>query len=524
MSEAPRLPLQSVSWLTFLNVFSAIFGVAQTIIVASLFGATRIIEVYFAATTFQLLLLSLTNSGQIGDLFTPLFHEVRTRHGEYEARRAFSAITNVMLLVAALTAVVAIPLAAPISRILVPGFDAADLLLCARVFRAVAPLIVVQIANSMLRNLLQAEHRYGVDESITLVSRIINLILLIVLCQHLGIWALILGLWAGALGRCIGMLGYSWRNGWRHSWVFRTSHFSPKSVLLKMPLTFQHIFASQFFSFALTAGLSYLPQGSFATYQYAKQLHAKLSGIVLRPIGIVFFNHLSESLASGDEYSAAKLSGFGRHALRLTVGIVALATTLIAVAGDLILWVLWGGEKFPPDRIHETWLILVALTAMLILNGQYLVARRTNLALKSVGRQYFVTGSVLVLAGLMCYWLIPVYGVWGAVLIQVISVAGTTFLSTSLTWFTRNELAVVIPLTELARWLAAAIVAISLTFWIRSQFSIEFSGAKWLCVVNAICLVFTSFTILSGMSLLLQIKESQEIFSRIAWHARRRFG
>ena len=244
----------------------------QTVVIAWLFGTTRTVEIFFAATTFQRLLLQLTSSGQIGDLFTPIFHDIQAQHGTEQARNAFSAMTNVMIVCATIVATIAALLAQPISTLLVPGFSEQSLTLTSKVFVVVAPIIVVLMANAMYSNLLRAEHRYGISESLALASRIINLAILICLAHTLGVWALVLGLWVSAIIRFFGQVFYVVREGPGHRLLFRTEHFHPRTVLFKIPLTFTHVFSAQFFAFALTASLSMLPEGSYAVYSYAKTI------------------------------------------------------------------------------------------------------------------------------------------------------------------------------------------------------------------------------------------------------------
>lgn len=517
MSDGQKLPLKSVGWLTLLKLATAVVGLLQTIVIAWLFGVTRAVEIFFAATTFQQLLMQLTSTGQIGDLFTPIYHNIQAQQGAKPARDAFSAMTNVMVLCAAIVAAIAVLLAQPISSLLVPGFGEQDLALTARVFVAVAPIIVVMIANAMYSNLLRAEHRYGISEVLALTSRVVNLLILFCLASSLGVWALILGLWISALIHFLGQWWCAHRNNPQYRFILSSEHFHPRIVLFKLPLAFTHIFSAQFFVFALTATLTMLPEGSFATYSYAQRLRSKFQGLVLQPIGIVFFNHFSQSLAEG----TAKVRSYAEHALGLTIAVVALCIVPIAAGGDLLLSGLWGSENFPPERIQESYWILCALTALLVFNAQYLIARRTNLALKVVGRQFAATGTVVILSAFACYWLIPRYGLVGAVVIQAVVAAGNAAVTLVVLSYVRRDLVCLIPLGLLLQWIVAVAVSVSFAWLLRSLIP-QVESLSAMASIGAGAAVSTAGLVcLAVLSLALRIPEAHEILDKLRQKIRR---
>ena len=154
MAKGLQLPLGSLSWLTVLNLFGAVVGLIQTIVIAWIFGATRSIEIFFAATTFQAFLLKIATTGQVSDLFTPIFHDIQVKHDQERARNAFSAMVNAMLIAAGVVTVLACLFAGPIAKLLVPGFESAEIELCGTIFLVTAPLLLLQIAGGLFGNFL----------------------------------------------------------------------------------------------------------------------------------------------------------------------------------------------------------------------------------------------------------------------------------------------------------------------------------------------------------------------------------
>ena len=142
-----KLSLKSAGWLSIINLGLALVGILQTIVIARVFGASREIEIYFAATTFLMLMMKVSSAGQIGDLFTTIFHDIKTTHGRKARHNAFSVMTNAMTVIAVLTALFGWLFCGSIARVLAPGFEAADLKLCATLFAVTSSLVIFQVVN-----------------------------------------------------------------------------------------------------------------------------------------------------------------------------------------------------------------------------------------------------------------------------------------------------------------------------------------------------------------------------------------
>ena len=500
-------------------MLTAVVGVAQTIVIARLFGATRLVEVFFAATTFNALMLQISTSGRVGDVFTPIFHTVRNDHGKDASRQAFSSMINTMSLFGLAGSLLAAGSAEFVAPWLVPGFGHEDQQLCARVFRVTSPLIFSQIIIGMLTNFMRAEKHYGVVESINFCSRLFNLMIVAFFGWWLGLWALILGLWVSAAFQLVGITIYvSRKMNYRHKWCFAAEHFRPKEVLYQLPFTFIHVISSQVFSFALTAGLSQLPEGSFATYRYAKQLVSRFQGIILQPISIVFFNSFSEAIAAGHH----AVRSYAEHALALSIAVCTLCIAPLAVSGDYLLMGLWGGDNFSAQRITETHYMAVAIACSLIFSAQHLVTRRTNLAMKMVVFQFVSSGVALMACGLFCSPLISRFGLTGAILVQLLASIMPTAASIGALWWRHPGLVALLPLRQLVTWGTSAAIAVSISMLIRSFIDVDLSAPR--------LTLFSTGALLSSVAVLtcflaswvLKTPESREILTKAQGYLKRR--
>ena len=482
-------------------------AVLWTISVAWVMGATREVEIFFAASSFNALLLQLSSTGQISDIFTPIFHKLKAERGDQAARDSVSAMVNVMLFTAMPIVLFALIFPSIFVNLIVPGFSESDKELAALYFQIIAPTILLQVFAGIMSNFLRSEHHYGVVETLGFFARLINLILLLTLGWSFGTSILIAGLWVSATIHALGNLFYAIKIGYQHKMIFGTQFFRPIEVLAKVPFAFIHIFSSQFFAIASTASLSFLPEGSLATFNYARQLISKIQGIILGPISVVFFNNLSESLAN----KTKDVRAYAAQTLGISLAATVLCIVPIACGGDLFLMALLGNEKFPLFQIQQTHQMTVAIGVLILFAAQASVARRTSLALKNVARTFIASAVVMILCGTLCYFLIPRYGLAGAIMVQYVAAIGTTLIFLLVLRLKDRSMVVIMDFRKLFQWAICAAVALVITYSVRHYFNISMLADRNELVVSGIGLAAMSFLVCFAMSYLLNIEEAKTI-------------
>lgn len=443
-----------------INSLIAFVGVFQTIAIGRIFGASREIEVFFAACTLQATLQQLTASGQVSGIFVPLFHELKRNTGIESARQAASAMANSMVLLVLPIAAVSMLFSESLAGLLVPGYSAADKLLCSSVFFWIAPLIVIGIVAGFCGEILRAEQQFLVNETAALIARILNLGILLVFGLQLGIWALVCGLWTGAIIQLLVRATVLLQKGYRHRFLIKTTDFNPMTVVVRLSYSLTHMFANQFATFAITAAFSNLGEGPYAIFRYAKQLHGKVQGMILQPVGVVFFHTFSDSAEANREKSQ-----LARQALDLSLALVALYTVAQCVAGDLLLTALFASENFTLTQLGHCHWLMIGFALLLVMNAQYSVAQRANLASQIIFRQFFSTAIVVLLAGVASFWVIPAMGLWGGLLIQVCSVTACALVSLIILANYGPGIDAKISIGRWGKWLVAVGLT-SATFWV----------------------------------------------------------
>lgn len=83
---------KNIGQLTIIKIAGAILGVTYSIIQVQYFGASREIEVYFAAVSVIYLVTSLAQSGQLTELFLTIFHKNLNKDGKVVAKTCLSVV------------------------------------------------------------------------------------------------------------------------------------------------------------------------------------------------------------------------------------------------------------------------------------------------------------------------------------------------------------------------------------------------------------------------------------------------
>ena len=406
---------RSIGVLTVLNIGVAIIGLATSVVTAHYFGTTRTLEVFFAASTLQSLMLSISQSGQVSEVLIPVYHRLKHAEGLDSAQRAYSVVTNWMMIwLAGLTA--AMWLLAPVlADLMVPGFDEASRAATATMFRWLVPLLPLQVFLSLLGGVSNAEKWFGKPELFSFVSQVVGLGFTVAFAAKLGTWVLVFATWANQLLLLGGFILILRQLGYRHRFVLRHPGCPVLPLFRQLGTTLGYVLCTQLYTFALNAGISLLPQGTYAVFRYVMVLYSKTNGILLRPVSIVFFTHFSEAFAAGSE----KVRVLLQLALSRMLTTSALALVVACVAAPGAVRALWGGRLFQSGQLELSGNLLMLLMALLVPSGFAQVVRKLVISAGCITRLYVAMALVQIASASLAYWLPKQYGVAGAVAVLI---------------------------------------------------------------------------------------------------------
>jgi len=159
--KSPSL-IRGTAVVSSLNLLSRILGFVRDVVVAHLFGTGDLNDAFVAAFRIPNLLRSLLAEGAFTSAFIPVFSG-ELKHGEKHARETFRSVFGLLLLTSVTLTVFGIVYAAPIVKLLTPGFGVDDYksLVCVRLTALMFPYIIFVSLISLFNGALNAKHSYG---------------------------------------------------------------------------------------------------------------------------------------------------------------------------------------------------------------------------------------------------------------------------------------------------------------------------------------------------------------------------
>ena len=121
-----------------------------------------------------------------------------------------------------------------------------------------------------------------------------------------------------------------------------------------MKTTILYVGATQFYSFVLTAGISFLPTGTFAIFKYVQNLANKVQSLLIAPFITVFFTQYSNLL----QRSKSVEKQFQKYLTSIiNINIISIIGTILL--GDYIINSLWGSKKFNINNVELAYVFLL---------------------------------------------------------------------------------------------------------------------------------------------------------------------
>ncbi len=142
------------------------------------FGASRIVEVFFAAQSLVYLVTSLAQGGQLSEVFLPEYHRLNLI-SKGLGFKALNIVINRMFFLATILSIPIFFLAPIFIDVLVPGFSEGDKKMAVLIFRILLPCLYFQLFNLFFATVLNAEEKFEKAEVLGFTNVIINLICII---------------------------------------------------------------------------------------------------------------------------------------------------------------------------------------------------------------------------------------------------------------------------------------------------------------------------------------------------------
>ena len=372
--------------VSVINIVGTFLALLNTVIVARLFGTNREVEIFFASNIIIRILLKLSQSGEMSEIILPLYHQYGREKGKVFSQKFVSSIINWYLLALIPFVLIVMNFAPMITSYVIPGFGKEDQFLAAEMIRLLSPLTLFIFYNGQIQTILNAEKKFGAPEFISLISRISLILALLLGHKVYGIWIMVYALWFSTIITSFLSTYYYYRYVGKYFFILRVEDESLYSSFGKIWSSLPYIGATQIYAIALNAGISFLPQGTFAVFNYARTIVTKLEAVFLRPIATIFFSMFSSG--KNEDYSFQKT--LISKALENVQLILFPFFLIFILLGETILSFFLLNEKFNNEQILVLINFIIMLTLFLKLQALTTIARKIVFTLGFVKESFFL--------------------------------------------------------------------------------------------------------------------------------------
>lgn len=398
-----------------LKLIAVLLGLLYSVLQVNYFGASRTIEIFFASQSLVLLITSLTQSGQLAEVFLPEYHRLNNRVKGL-GYKALNVIITRILFYLLFFAVVMFFLAPKFIEILVPGFSHEDKLFSVLIFRVLIPVLFFQVVNSFFVTVLNADQKFGKAELLGLTNTIVNLASLIILYPIINIWSLVVSL---LLGKVLELFFYTYqmyKSGYRYRFIYKTNDFNHNQFFKVLKSTFLYVGATQIYKVVLTSSISFLPEGVYAIYNYTTALLSKLSSLLISPFMTIFFTTFSKIKSVGKQRVEYIHQIFYNFTL-----VNILCITGVTLFSKIVLTYIWQTKMVSADDITLAYKLLIFGSFSMLISSYLMVYRKINIINDKSKIQYRLFALSQLIMALITFFLLKYFSTSGLLLIQIIN-------------------------------------------------------------------------------------------------------
>lgn len=275
---------------------SRFLGVARDWLLASRFGASSDLDVYFAAFRIPDFVYNVLILGGISVAFLPLLSEYFSKDKE-EAWKFSSNCLNIFLFLFILLSVVSFIFTPALVRLIAPGFNREQMDLAAGLTRLMFIPSVLLGLSSVFSGILQYFNRFVVYSLCPILYNLGIIFGILFLTPSFGIMGVVMGVVLGAFFHLLIQIPAAVNCGFKFKPIFDFKNSGIRKLFVLMIPRTLGIAANQINLIVITAIASTLPSGSIAIFNFANNLQYFPIGIIGVSFAIAAFPALSKTWA-----------------------------------------------------------------------------------------------------------------------------------------------------------------------------------------------------------------------------------
>jgi len=324
---------------------SHIMGLFKTRLLISYFFGSRaaLLDVYYAAFVIPDSLFQLLVIGSLSAAFIPVFTRYLARREEEAWTMASSAMNLVLLVFTVISAFIFI-FAAPLSRLIAPGFDPVQIEIMASLLRVMLAAQLFFSVSGFLTGMIQSHQRFLIPALAPVAYNLGIILGIVFLSSPLGIYGPAVGVVLGASLHMLVQLPLALRLGFRFIPSINFRHSGVRETMRLMPPRALALGIDQVEQFAAVILASLLVPGSLTILNVARLLYAIPASLFGVTLGQAALPTLSRQSAEADRKTFISTL---TETLLQSVFLALPVTILFIVLRIPIVRLVFGARSFP---------------------------------------------------------------------------------------------------------------------------------------------------------------------------------
>jgi putative peptidoglycan lipid II flippase len=346
--------------VTLFTLGGQVVAFATQIVIAALFGAGAGMDAFLAASAVPQYVIAVL-LGSLGIVFVPVFIDYLTNGREEEAWQIASSIINLSLLGLGGLVILGALFSEVVLTITAPGLTEAARSQAAQIAVITWPSVLATGVILLLTGIYQSQSRFGWPAAVPVIAAIVNLGLILIFANRIGIIGLAIANTLGILLQVGLLLPLALKRGryrltlnWQHPGVWQVLRlFLPlvlANVVTKSTPLIDRFFASK------------MPEGSISHLGYAFRIFSVLSLLISTGIATVIFPRMVSDAVGLDLSNLRRTMSAGLRVMWLAI---APAITIgIALALPMVMVVFRRGQFSTADAVSVSVLFQIYLLAL----------------------------------------------------------------------------------------------------------------------------------------------------------------
>jgi putative peptidoglycan lipid II flippase len=419
MERARHLLRSSVIVIALLGL-GKLTGLLRLRLISGNFGTTSAYDAFTSANQLPEVFVTLISGGALAAAFIPVYSKYLADRSSKDSLHLANTILTLVLAVLGSISALAILFAGPISRFLVPGYDAETQALMADLMRIILLQTTLYGLGGVLSSILNAHQHFAIPALAPITLDIGYLVGLLFFVPSMGVYGLAWGTVIGGVLNILIHVPALRRFGFKAFLALDTRMEGVREIVRLMGPRVVTLGAIQLMDIFIIRWASFLLVGRISAYFYGYQIMQLPETLLGTAIAVVVFPTMAELYNSGD------ISGLKRTsmaALRIIWTLTIPASFGLILLGRPAIAIFLQGGAFTETSTDLVFGVLVFFSIRIVAEASLEILARLFYAQHDTKTPMFVALGWLVLNISLAFILSKPYGVRGLALASTIAFA-----------------------------------------------------------------------------------------------------